>query len=411
MNSVKWTGFVVLGAALLLGAAAAAQDWPQWRGPNRDGKAVDFKAPKAWPKELTKKWSVTVGDGVATPALVGKRLYVFSRQDGKEVIRGLNAEDGEELWKDSYATAATTGGAAGFPGPRSSPAVADGKVVTLGVRSVLSCYDAASGKMLWRKDDDETYPFFFVSSSPIITDGLAIAQIGGAKGKVMAFDLKTGEERWQWGGDGTAYASPALMTVGKEKVLIAENAQSIVAIDLNGKELWKTAYRSSGKAGDYNSSSPLADGDTLIYAGSKRGTKAVKLARKGDQLTATELWSNTDHSVLYNTPVLKDGLLYSISAADVLFCINAKDGKTAWTTKLKTGGRRQSGYGSIVDAGPVLFALNPSGQLLVFEPSAKEYKPVASYTVAKEGTFAYPVIAGNRVFIKDRNSLTLWTIE
>lgn len=202
-----------------------------------------------------------------------------------------------------------------------------------------------------------------------------------------------------------------LLTAGSDKVLIVEDDQSLAALDLKGgKELWKAAYR-GGDRRSYNASTPLADGATLIYGGSGRGTKAVKLERKGDGLAATEQWSNSDHSVIYNTPVLKDGLLYSISANDVLFCLDAKDGKTLWTSKLKTGGGRQAGYGSIVDAGAVLFALNPSGQLVVFEPSAKEYKQVASYPVAKSGTFAYPVIAGNRVFVKDSNAVTLWVIE
>src|SRR6516164_2837860 len=78
---------------------AVAQDWPQWRGPNRDGKAPGFNAPAAWPKELARKWSVTVGDGVASPALVGDKLYVFSRQEGNEITRCLDAATGEEKWQ------------------------------------------------------------------------------------------------------------------------------------------------------------------------------------------------------------------------------------------------------------------------------------------------------------------------
>src|SRR5579871_6764749 len=154
MRNATATRGLLLGSVLLLGTTTAtAQDWPQWRGPNRDAHATGFKAPATWPKELTQKWKVTVGDGVATPALVGDRLYVFGRQSGSEVVRCLDAADGKELWQDKYETGGATGPAAGFSGPRSSPAVADGKVVTLGVRGVLSCYDAASGKMLWRKDD------------------------------------------------------------------------------------------------------------------------------------------------------------------------------------------------------------------------------------------------------------------
>src|SRR5205814_6014491 len=98
--------------------AAAAADWPQWRGPNRDAKVSDFKAPATWPKELTKKWSVTVGDGVATPALVGDKLYVFTREGANEVVRCLDAATGKEIWKQSYEEKPVTGAAAQFPGPR-----------------------------------------------------------------------------------------------------------------------------------------------------------------------------------------------------------------------------------------------------------------------------------------------------
>src|SRR5262245_47611470 len=184
-------------SALFLAPAARGEDWPQWRGPNRDAKVTGFTAPKTWPKELTQKWKVTVGEGVATPALVGDKLFVFSRQDGKEVVRALNAADGKELWKDEYESGGATGPASGFSGPRASPTVADGKVVTFGVRGILNCYDAASGKRLWQKDDFKgTWPGFFVSSSPIVVDGLCIVQVGGgAKGGMAAYELATGNER------------------------------------------------------------------------------------------------------------------------------------------------------------------------------------------------------------------------
>ena len=119
---------------MILASGVMAQDWPQWRGANRDGKAGGFTAPKSWPKELAKKWNIPVGRADATPALVGDKLYVFARQDTNEVTLCLEAATGKELWRDSYPAGAATGPASEHPGPRSSPTVADGKVVTLGVR-------------------------------------------------------------------------------------------------------------------------------------------------------------------------------------------------------------------------------------------------------------------------------------
>jgi outer membrane protein assembly factor BamB len=406
---------VIVGGAMLLSAHGAwAQDWPQWRGPNRDAKATGFQAPKTWPKELTQKWKVTVGEGVATPALVGDKLYVFSREGKNEVTRCLDAATGKEVWQDKYEAPAVTGAAAQFPGTRSSPAVADGKVVTLGVGGTLSCLEATTGKKLWSKNDFEgTRPKFFTASSPLILDNLCIAQLGGeGKGGIVAYDLATGNEKWQWTGDGSAYASPVLDTVAGTKEIVAETAANIVGIGAtDGKLLWKTPFAGSGRGG-YNACTPIVDGPTIIYSGSGRGTKAVKVEKQGAGLAAKELWSNKENAVQFNTPVLKNGLLFGISDRNVLFCINASDGKTAWSKALPApGGRGRPGFGSVVDAGPVLFALNPAAQLIVFEPSDKEFKQVASYKVAEGGTYAYPVVAGNRVFVKDRDSLALWTME
>src|SRR5438105_3975295 len=123
---------VVSYATLAVASCALAQDWPQWRGPNRDAKATGFKAPKTWPKELTQKWKVTVGSGDATPALVADKVYVFARQETDEIIRCLDAGTGKELWQEKYSAPGISGPDAGVHGgPRSSPAVADGKVVTL----------------------------------------------------------------------------------------------------------------------------------------------------------------------------------------------------------------------------------------------------------------------------------------
>jgi outer membrane protein assembly factor BamB len=411
---------------MLVGAQLAiAQDWPQWRGPGRNAKVADFKAPAVWPKELKQQWKVTVGDGVSTPSLVGERLYVFAMQDKNEVLRCLEAATGKEIWQAKYEAQPATGPASGFGGPRASPTVADGKVVTLGVRGVVSCYDATSGKQLWRKDDFKgSWPSFFTSSSPLVVDGLCIAQLGGQRdGAIVAYDLATGEMKWRFTGDGTAYASPSLLLVGEKRAIVAETDKNVVAIDLgSGKVLWKTPFAVEGRG--YNAASPIVEGEVVIYTGSGRGVRAARIANEGDALAAKELWNNKDKSMQYNTPVVKDGLLYGLTEGNELFCIDLKDGKTAWsvavgqasggakakTSKKGRGGGR-GGYGSIVDAGSVLLALTPSSQLIVFKPSDKEFVELARIKVADTPTYAYPVISGSRLFIKDEDSVTLWTFE
>jgi len=188
--------------------------------------------------------------------------------------------------------------------------VADGKVVTLGVRGTITCFDAAKGKVLWRKDDfSGAWPRFFTASSPIVTGGRCIAQLGGSdNGGIVAYDLATGDQKWKWTGNGPAYASPALMTVDGTKLIIAETEKSIVALNVaDGKLAWETPFVAQGMS--YNAATPIVDGQTLIYCGQGRGAKAVKIEKLGDSFTAKELWSNPDNSVQFNTPVLKNGML------------------------------------------------------------------------------------------------------
>jgi outer membrane protein assembly factor BamB len=400
---------VALLAWLVLTASALA-DWPQWRGPNRDAKVTDFKVPATWPKELTKKWSVTVGDGVATPALVGDKLYVFTREGASEVVRCLDAATGNEIWKQAYEEKPVTGPAAQFPGPRSSPTVASGKVVVLSVQGRLTCLDAATGKELWHKEGFGRPPRFSTSCSPLIVDNFCVVQLGGeSAGAIVALDLATGDEKWQWAGDGTAYASPIISDVAGTREIVARTSKNIVGLNVaDGKLLWQTPFEEQGRGG-YNSASPIVERDTLIYAGKGLGTKAASIEKQGSALAAKELWSSADNSVQYNTPVLKNGLIFGISDTNSLFCINAATGQTAWSISLPRG--RVVGYGSVVDAGNVLLVLNPSAQLLVFEPSDKEAKQLASYKVSESETFAYPVASGNRIYIKDKDKITLWTID
>lgn len=410
MKSVRWriAVFVGMGVMLFIGQAVA-DDWPQWRGPNRDGKVAGFAAPQAWPKALTQKWRVIVGAGDASPALVGDKLYVFTRQGDEEVTLCLNAADGKEVWRDKYAAQPVAGPAAKVHGgPRSSPAVAEGKVVTIGVGGVLSCLDAASGKLLWRKDPfPKIVPQFYTAMSPIIVDGLAIAHLGGkGKGALIAYDLATGEEKWRWDAEGPEYASPVLMTVDGTKQVVTLTEKSIVGVAVaDGKLLWQLPFVPQMRA--YNAATPIVDGQTVIYAGAARGTKAVKIEKAAAGFVAKELWSNPDIAPQFNSPVLKDGFIYGLSTNGNLYCLNAADGKVAWTDSTAHG----RGFAAILDAGSVLLALPMTGELIVYKPNPKQYEELARIKVADSQTYAHPILAGKNIYIKDMDALTLYTLE
>ena len=410
MKGTDRSRMIMVGCAILMVAGGVfAQDWPQWRGPNRDGKVMVFTAPEQWPQVLTQKWWTTVGSGDATPALVGGKLYVFTRQGDDEVTLCLNASDGKELWRDAYAAQAVTGAASRHPGPRSSPTVADGKVVTLGVGGVLSCLDAAGGKVVWRKDPfPKVVPRFFTSVSPAVVDGMAIAHLGGAgNGALIAYDLAGGTEKWRWGAEGPDYASPVLLTVAGTKQIVTLTEKSIVGVGAaDGKLLWQRPFPPARRA--YNSATPIVDGQTVIYTGAARGTFAVKIEKEAGGFVAKELWGNADLAPQFNTPVLTDGLLFGLSNRGNLFCINAQTGQTAWTDET---GRDRSGFTAMVSAGSCLLALPSSGELLIFKPSAERYEQVAAIKVADTATYAHPVIAGNRIFVKDQEAVTLYTLQ
>ncbi|MBN2410042.1 PQQ-binding-like beta-propeller repeat protein [candidate division KSB1 bacterium] len=397
----------IVALILICVICVIAQDWPQWRGVNRDGRVTGFIAPETWPAELTKQWAVTVGKADATPALVGNILFVFTRQGDEEVISGLNADNGKQLWENRYKAPEVTGPARSHPGPRSTPAVADGRVVILGASGILSCLDAASGKLVWRKDDITSVPQYFTGMSPIIVDGLCIAHLGGKDdGAVIAFDLLTGKEKWKWTGDGPAYASPVLMTAGDTKQLVLQAEKNLISLAVaDGKMLWQIPTPPERRF--YNSASPVVDGQTVYYTGQGLGIRAVNIEKQGDKFIVKEFWNNEELGTSFNTPVLKDGLLYGLEKnRGFLYAIDAKTGQTAWTDSVQ-----HNRFGSIVDAGTVLMALSAESQLIVFKPDPGKYNELALYKVSDTPVYAHPVIAGNRVYIKDEDTLALWTIK
>jgi outer membrane protein assembly factor BamB len=376
---------------------------------------TDFAAPQAWPKQLKKQWSVQVGTSDATPALVGDKLYTFSGDRGEETISCLKADSGMVSWQDKYPSkGAGFTGDNGHQGPRSSPAISNGKVVTLGVGGVLSCLDAASGQVAWRKDSASItagMPQFHTASSPLIVDGMCVVQLGGNnKGSVAALDLNSGEVKWKADTDGTTYSSPALMTVDGTRMIVAQSAGSLVGLSVtDGKELWKVG--TPGQRMAYNAATPVVDGSNVIYTGGGSGTKSFKVEKQGDSFKATQEWVNDKFGTAFNTPVVKDGALYGIAQAGSLYCLDVgpgKGGALLWMKPQAVAGR---GFASIIDAGSVLLLMSSSSELVVLKPSEKEYTEVAKIKLSDAQTYAHPVVSGPRIFVQDQGAVTMYTIE
>jgi outer membrane protein assembly factor BamB len=402
---------IVAGIIILAGTSSlAAHDWPQWRGPNRDGRVGGFVAPQHWPKELTQRWKVAVGAGDSSPALVDGKLYAFGRWDANEVVSCLDAVSGKVLWRDAYpAQFLPTGPSSQHPGPRSSPAVADGKVCVLGVGGILSCLDAATGKVLWRKQSaadflDAAYQFES-SMSPIIIDGMCIAYVGGdGKGSMIGFELAGGRAKWKYSGDAPAPSSPVIMTIEGQKQIVTITETQIIGVSLADQTLlWQVPFQ----AKPANSTTPVIDGQTVIVTGQGVGTLAIKISRRDGTFTAERTWTNSDARAgsYFTTPVLRDGLLFCY-ADSRLACLSARTGQMLWTD---TTARGHSA--AIVDAGSCLMAVTLNADLCVYQLGDKQYVELARYKVAEPEIWAHPVVAGRSVFIRDTDSIILWAIE
>ncbi len=410
MKSRKLSFSLILSVLVLISADDLfGQDWPQWRGAGRDGVVQGFTAPETWPEAFTLKWKVNVGLGDATPALVGNHLYAFTRQGADEVVLCLNKESGTVEWRYDYEAQEVTGAASRHPGPRSSPVVAEGKIVTLGVGGILTCLDLADGKLIWRKDPfPGVVPMFFTAMSPMIVDGMCIAHLGGAdNGAIISYDLDTGEEIWRWAEEGPEYASPALMTVDGKKQIVTLTEKSIVGLDASdGTLLWKLPFAPQRRA--YNAATPIISGQSVIFTGAARGTRAVRIEPQGDGFTAVDEWNNPEHAVQFNTPVLKDDLLFGYSNMGSLYCLNARNGETSWSDTAKND---RGGFAALLDVGRVILALPSSAELIVIEPVEDKYTELARIKMADTPTYAHPVINGNRIYIKDEENLTLWMVK
>jgi outer membrane protein assembly factor BamB len=405
------TAGVLAIVAISLHAQRAAADWPQWRGPNRDG-AAPLAAPQTWPERHTQKWRVHDGTGYATPRVVGNRVYVFSRQGDNELMTAFDSDTGKQVWKNPGYPAPFTMMSATVqhgPGPKSTPVFFNGRLYSIGMTGTVTAWDANTGRQVWQKPGDpKNVPMFTTHAfSPLVDRGLVVFHLGGgAGGALTAFDVGTGAEKWSWKGDGPGYGSPVAADFAGTRQIVTITEKMLVGVDAaTGTLLWQRPWVSPNAT---NSITPVVFGQTVIVSGNGDPTTAFTIAKKGNQWTAEPVWQNADIPMRMTNPVLRGGTLFGMSTRNSgqYFAVDAKSGKTLW---LSDG--RQAGNAAIATADAVLLSLEDDGELVVARASQTAFEPLKRYKVADTATWTQPAYSGNRVFVKDVTNLTLWTVN
>lgn len=402
-----------IAAPLLALSFLWAADWPQWRGPLRDGSISGFQAPPSWPERLTRKWKTAVGIGHASPIYASGRIYVFSRRQESEILSSLDPADGKIVWSQSYNAPYKMNPAAEKhgEGPKSTPVFDRGRLFTLGIGGILSSHDAATGKLRWRKDYSRqfahTSPLYGTAMSPVVDRGLLIAHVGGEDGGALtAFDADSGEVKWGWREDGPGYASPVIVELSGVRQVVTQTQKNIVGIDeSSGALLWRIPFTTPYTQ---NVVTPVVYRDTLIFSGLTKGVMAVALSRSNSGWSTRELWNTPEVSMYMSSPVLSGDLLFGFSHKNKgqLFCLDARTGAVKWT-----GAPRQGDNAALEIAGGLLFVLKDNAELTVARAAAAGFEPVRVYSVAESPTWAHPLILDNGVAVKDLDSLALWTFR
>ena len=408
---MRRAAFVAIGLAISASAGTHAQ-WPQWRGPTRDGIVPVANVPASWPEKPTLRWKQPAGEGYSSPVVDGGRVFVHSRRDPQEIVTAFDLASGNTLWRATYDAAFTKNQYAAqmAKGPFSTPLVAGGRLYTLGVTAVLSAFDASTGALKWRKDFskeiDTSKLFTGTAMSPIIANGLLIVHAGDDDGGALrAFDPASGAEKWTLSGHGPGYSSPVL--VGKPaRQLITMTDKAVVSVDVgDGTLLWSLPWPDEWNE---NIVTPVMVGDTLILSGTRKGTFGYRLETSGGKAMPSQIWHNAELPMYMSTPVADGPMLFGFSnrRKGQLFCLDARTGTATWTTEGRAGTNA-----SLVSAGPNLVVLTTEGELIVLRRNPDKYEEVRRYKVSSSATWAHPVLLSDAVVVRDADTLSVWALK
>lgn len=417
--SIVWTSALIFG--LLGPMGLRADDWPQWRGPQRDGIWRETGVVDAIPESgLPVRWRARVLNGWSGPAVALGRVMITdhdSRSD-PEVERVLCFDEttGKLLWMHQYPC--PYGNMEYGNGPRATPTVHEGLVYTLGTMGHLVCLDAETGALRWNKDPQRDLnvkmPRYGVSASPLVEDDVVIISAGSRpNGTAIAFDRKTGAERWRALADRPAYSAPIVLEMAGKRQVIVWTGDNVNSLDpATGTLLWRVPFKAIFDPAQATATPVVFRDRMLCLAAWNRGSMMLKLDT--DKVGASVLWkTDVNPTASTSTPVFQDEKhIYTIVGDGALCCLDPASGDEIWKTRQATSER--FGMAHIVTNGDRSFLLNQQGHLIVARLTPDGYheagrmplvEPTPGYRPAGAVCWAHPAFANKHVFARNDREL------
>lgn len=399
----------------VIASFANAADWPQWRGPNRDGISKETGLLKEWPKEGPKLlWQLKeIGAGYSTPSVVGGRVYVMSNEGmDKEFVQALDANDGKQIWTTTVGKVGPNEGPQ-YPAARSTPTVDGDALFALGSDGDLACLETKTGKIRWqknlRKDFQGKPGNWAYSESPLVDGDAVVCTPGGVEATLVALNKKNGELIWKSavpGGDQAAYSSIVIADADGVKQYVQFLQKGLVGLDAKtGKFLWR--YDQTVKGSPANIPTPVAYNGYIYSSTGKGGGGLVKVKNKGAE--AEQVYHNPKLPTSIGGAVKIGDNLYG-TTAKTLVCANFTTGDIKWQ-------EASVGAGSLCSADGRLYIHGENGEVALVEATPEAYREKGRFTPpdqpdrGRSKAWAYPAIADGRLYIRDAGSLWCYDIK
>jgi outer membrane protein assembly factor BamB len=385
-------------------------DWPQWRGPERNGVSKDTGLLKQWQAPGPQRaWSISgLGEGYGSLAIKGDRIFVQGSRGGASVVFCLNRADGKTVW--TAALGAKLNKDVGN-GPRSTPTVDDNRVYTLTENGDLACLNAHNSAPIWRKNILKEFggsnPGWLISESPLLDGDRVIVTPGGRGAGMVALDKMTGKEIWRTKdlSDEAAYSSCIAADVGGVRTIMNFTSRAAVGVRASdGKLMWRHSSPANGSA---NCATPVfADNKVFFTSSYGTGGALLGLSAQNGEVKARELYFTKNMMNHHGGVVLVNGYIYGFHGDAVLTCIEFATGKRMWAN-------RSVGKGSLAYADGMLYLLSESHLVGLAEANPNSYVEKSRFTIPDQGrpSWAHPVVVGGKLYIRDQGTLIVYDVK